>query len=44
MQKPAATVIEGEDLDVTLGSIPLDDEEKATVKDNILRILKEKYD
>ena len=44
MQKPAATVIEGEDLDVTLGSIPLDDEEKATVKDNILKLLKEKYD
>ena len=44
MQKSAATVIEGEDLDLTLGSIPLKDEEKKTVKDNILKLLKEKYD
>ena len=44
LQKSAATVIEGEDLDLTLGSIPLKDEEKKTVKDNILRLLKEKYD
>ena len=44
LQKSAATVIEGEDLDLTLGSIPLKDEEKKTVKDNILKLLKEKYD
>ena len=44
LQKSAATVIEGEDLDLTLGSIPLKDEEKKTVKDNILKMLKEKYD
>lgn len=44
MQKPAARVIEGEDLDVTLGSMPLDGEEKNAVKANVLRILKEKYD
>ena len=43
MQKSAARVIEGEDLDVTLGSIPLKDEEKEPVKKNILNILKEKY-
>ena len=44
LQKSAATVIEGEDLDLTLGSIPLKDEEKKTVKDNVLKLLKEKYD
>ena len=44
MQKSAARVIEGEDLDVTLGSMPLDGEEKNAVKANVLRILKEKYD
>ena len=44
MQKTAAKVIEGEDLDVTLGSMPLKGEEKNAVKANVLRILKEKYD
>ena len=44
LQKNAARVIEGEDLDVTLGSMPLDGEEKNAVKANVLRILKEKYD
>ena len=44
MQKSAARVIEGEDLDVTLGSMPLKGEEKNAVKANVLRILKEKYD
>jgi aspartyl aminopeptidase len=44
MKKNAATVIEGEDLDVTFGSIPLDGEEKNAVKANILKLLKEKYD
>ncbi len=43
MQKNGAKVIEGEDLDVTLGSMPLNGEEKEAVKQNILRILKEKY-
>ena len=43
MQKPAAKVIEGEDLDLTLGSMPLKGEEKNAVKANILKILKEKY-
>ena len=32
MQKPASKVIEGEDLDVTLGSIPLKGDEKEPVK------------
>ena len=44
MQKPAAKVIEGEALDVTLGSMPLTSDEKANAKDNILKLLKEKYD
>ena len=44
LQKPAAKVIEGEDLDVTMGSMPLADTEKDAVKANVLRILKEKYD
>ena len=43
MQKSAAKVIEGEDLDVTFGSIPLKDEEKNAVKANILKMLNEKY-
>ena len=43
LKKDAAKVIEGEDLDVTVGSMPLKDGEKDTVKANVLRILKEKY-
>ena len=41
MTKKADKVIEGENLDITFGSIPLKKDEK--VKDNILAILKEKY-
>jgi len=44
LEKKAAKVIEGENLDVTIGSIPLKDEEKDAVKANVLKILKEKYD
>lgn len=44
LQKTAAKVIEGEDLDVTLGSIPLTGEEKDAVKANVLKLLKDKYD
>lgn len=40
----AAKVIEGEKLDVLIGSRPLADEEKEAVKANILKLLKEKYD
>lgn len=43
MQKTASKVIEGEDLDVTFGSIPRKDEEKNAVKANILKMLNEKY-
>ena len=42
LQKPAGKVIEGEDLDLTLGSFPLD-EEKDAVKRNVLKLLNEKY-
>ncbi|MBR5996451.1 MAG: aminopeptidase, partial [Bacilli bacterium] len=34
----------GENLDITLGSMPLNDEDKEPVKANVLRLLKEKYD
>lgn len=44
MNKKASVVIEGEDLNVTIGSMPLKDTEKDAVKANILRMLKEKYD
>ena len=45
MDKKAAVVIEGENLDVLIGSRPLKDtEEKEKVKANILALLKEKYD
>lgn len=44
LEKKAAKVVEGEDLDITLGSMPLDGEEKDAVKKNVLKILKEKYD
>ncbi len=43
MRKTADVVIEGEDLDVSFGSIPLNFEEEKTAKENILNILKEKY-
>jgi len=44
LQKPANKVIEGEDLDLTFGTIPQKDAEGDKVKANILKILKEKYD
>ncbi len=44
MQKKGAQIVTGENLDVTIGSIPLKDDEKDTVKDNILKILKDTYD
>ena len=48
MQKTASEVIEGEKLDILIGSCPLsdlpDDKKKEAVKENVLRILKEKYD
>ncbi|MCR5321860.1 MAG: aminopeptidase [Lachnospiraceae bacterium] len=43
MKKDASKVIEGEDLNVTIGSRPLKGEDKEAVKANILKILKDKY-
>lgn len=43
MQKIAAKVIEGEDLDILVGSKPLKGEEKDAVKAAILGLLKEEY-
>ncbi len=44
MEKKANKVIEGEELDILFGSIPLKEEEKDSVKAGVLQILKEKYD
>lgn len=44
LQKPGAKVIEGEQLDLTAGSLVTNKDEKEGVKANILKILKEKYD
>ena len=44
LQLTAAKVIEGEKLDLLIGNIPLDGEEKEAVKANTLKLLKEKYD
>lgn len=44
MEKKANKVIEGEKLDLLIGSIPLAKEEKDAVKANVLKLLKEQYD
>ena len=50
MEKKASAVVEGEKLDLLSGSCPveetpdLDTEEKETVKENVLQLLKEYYD
>ena len=47
LEKPASKVIEGENLDILVGSRPLkdldDDRKKEAVRENVLAILKEKY-
>ena len=43
MKKIAAKVIDGEDLDIIVGSKPIKDEKKEAVKKNILALLKEYY-
>ncbi|MDO4276469.1 MAG: aminopeptidase [Eubacteriales bacterium] len=47
LQKKAAEVIDGESLDILIGSRPLkdlpDEKKKEAVKENVLKILKEKY-
>lgn len=44
MEKRASTVIEGEKMDVLIGSRPVKGEEKNAVKASVLQLLKEKYD
>ncbi len=44
MEKTAAKVVEGDALNLLIGSIPLKDEEKDAVKKNVLKLLKDKYD
>lgn len=44
MKKSASTVVEGEDLDLLVGSIPAKGTEKDPVKKYVLDLLKEKYD
>ena len=44
LEKKASTVIEGENLNILFGSIPVDTEEKERAKANVLTILKEQYD
>ena len=43
LTKSGAKVVEGENLDITLGSMPLNEEEKEPVKANVLKLLKDKY-
>ena len=43
MEKTADKVIEGESLNILVGSIPLEGEEKEPVKKMVLRLLEEKY-
>ena len=44
MEKNAAKVIEGENLDILVGSIPLEDKEKDAVKEGIIGILTNTYE
>ncbi len=43
MEKKASKVIEGEELDILFGSIPLKDKDKEAVKANVLELIKDKY-
>lgn len=44
LQKKADKVIEGENLDILMGSYPLKGEEKDSIKAGVLKLLKDKYD
>ncbi len=45
MKKTGSAIVEGEDLNVLVGSIPVTGEDKKEpVKENVLKILKDKYD
>lgn len=43
LEKKATRVIEGEDLNVIVGSIPVADKDKEAVKENVLKIMADKY-
>ena len=43
MALPLSKAITGENLDITLGSMPLDEKSKDAVKENVLKLLKKKY-
>ena len=44
MALPLAKAITGENLDITLGNMPINDKDKEPVKANVMSILKKKYD
>lgn len=44
MERKAPSIVEGEDLDLLVGSEPLKNEKKDAVKANLLKLLKEQYD
>lgn len=44
MELKASKVIDGENLDIVVGTMPLKNEEKDAVKANVLKLLSEKYD
>ncbi len=44
LSKTGNKVVEGEDLDLTVASMPLKDSDKEAVKKNVLKLLKDKYD
>ena len=44
MEKKGNKIVEGENLDLLVGSVPLKGKDKNPVKENILKILKNKYD
>ncbi len=44
LKKTAAKVIEGESLDILVGNYPLKKDDKESVKEGVLKLLKEKYD
>ena len=43
MAKTLAKAIEGENLDLTFGSMPINEEDKEPVKANVLKLIKDKY-
>ena len=44
MKKNAAKVIEGENLDILVGNYPLKKDDKESVKEGVLKLIKDKYD